>query len=71
MTKIDRIEKSEDGTLLIRWIKDDGVYHRTSIPPDFDIDEQLDNVDRHLESMGHGKMKAKDRSDIKAKRPKP
>ncbi len=52
MAKLNLIEFAEDGTLVMRWKKDDGGWHRASCPPDFDLDHLLDLVDAHLISMG-------------------
>lgn len=52
MSKLQLVEFAEDGTVYIRFRKDDGGWHRTSINPDTDPDEHLDIVDNHLVAMG-------------------
>lgn len=56
MARLDHtaITEAPDGTVMVRWIKEDGSYHRTAIPrvgadgKPFDMEAQLDEVDRHL-----------------------
>lgn len=55
-TEIDLIEKTEDGTLIVRLKKfsndDEFRYHRTSILPGEDIDKQMEAVNQHIERLG-------------------
>lgn len=51
MTRVNLIEFQDDGTILIRYKKDNGEYHRTSIPPSIDANRQLQAVDDHLATM--------------------
>ena len=53
MTIIDKIEENENtGVVSVRFIKDDGTYHRTTIPLELDVETQLKIVDDHLTMMG-------------------
>ena len=52
MTKLNKIEVEENGTLSILYMKDDNTWHRTTIPTDIDPTVQQETVKIHLESMG-------------------
>lgn len=67
MSKVDRVEVGEDGTLFIRFLKDDGKWHRTSIPPNVDPDQQMAYVEAHLQSMGHTRIPVSERATIRTK----
>lgn len=66
-TRLEAIQFTDDGTLLVRMQKRvivDGEvmkeeWHRTAIPPDTDPDEQMNMVNAHLAAMGHGPVSAK------------
>lgn len=65
MTKINLIEILEDGTMMIRFRKADGTYHRTSIPATVNEDLQMDAVDAHLQQLGEGKVRVAGRALLK------
>lgn len=52
MTKLDRIEIDSDGVVFVRLVKDNGEYHRTTLPPGIDVNQQMGYVNAHLASMG-------------------
>lgn len=52
MSVLNLIQFEDDGTVLIRWKKDDGGWHRTAIPPNVDPDFQLDAVAADLQVKG-------------------
>lgn len=56
MTKINLIQIEDDGTMLIRYKKDDGTYHRTSIPAGIDAERQMNEVDADLIRRGEAKV---------------
>lgn len=69
MARVDQIREVR-GTLEVRFVKDDGGYHRTTIPDDVDVDVQLDVVEAHLAAMGdRTKVRVLDRVSLKALRP--
>lgn len=43
---------SGDGVINLRFIKDDGGYHRVSIQPGDDVDQVMAAVNAHLRAMG-------------------
>ena len=52
MSSVNRIDVAPDGTLQIRFLKDDGGWHRTSIEPGEDVDAQMARVNAHLQQLG-------------------
>lgn len=56
MTKINLIQIEDDGTMLIRYKKSDGTYHRTSIPAGIDAERQMDEVDTDLLRRGETRV---------------
>lgn len=52
MSTINQIVKATDGTIMVRILKSSGGWHRTSIPPDVDIDAQMIAVNTDLERLG-------------------
>lgn len=56
MTILNQKYVDKNGTLLLRFVKPDGGYHRTSIMPGQDPDTQMQAVNAHLERMGHTKV---------------
>lgn len=59
-TRLEAIQFADDGTLLVRFKKitqADGEvmkeeWHRAAIPPDTDVQKQMDAVNGHLQQMG-------------------
>lgn len=70
MSRVDRIDTMPDGTLQIRFIKDNGGYHRTTIPPSVNPDAQMDFVDDHLQRMGQTAVSVADRTVIRTRHPR-
>lgn len=52
MSTIESITTLADGTVFVRFLKSDGGWHRTSIPPGVDTDTQMAAVNAHLKAMG-------------------
>jgi hypothetical protein len=65
MTTLDKQQIDRNGIILLRFIKPDGTYHRTSIMPGQDADAQMQAVNNHLEQMGHTKVGDDDLSVIR------
>ncbi len=72
-TVLDQIEVRPDDTLQIRLALQvvDGetveksAWHRTIIPAGHPVDAQMDEVDRHLKSMGYPALPKAHREKIK------
>lgn len=72
---VDQIEITRDGTIQIRIAKeivdDDGTtisqtWHRTAVPPGGDIDQQMQAVNAHLQSMKQEPVKTDCTDRVKA-----
>ena len=53
MTKLDKQYIENNGIVLLRFIKPDGGFHRTSIMPGQDAEKTMEAVNNHLQQMGH------------------
>lgn len=67
MSKLDSIEIDKaTGTVMLRFEKSNGGWHRTAIPISGDMEKQIELVNLHLVSMGHRPfVDIKDRLKIK------
>ena len=54
MTTVNKIDVAEDGTLMVRFLKTNGGWHRTSIEPGEDVNAQMARVNAHLQALGQG-----------------
>ena len=52
MSTIDRIKTQPNGIIEVRILKSDGGWHRTTVEPGTDADEQMAAVNTHLVKMG-------------------
>lgn len=53
MSKLDSIEIDKaTGTVMLRFEKSNGGWHRTAIPINGDMEKQIELVNLHLVSMG-------------------
>lgn len=67
----------QDDTIFIRIVKEtlddfgqviESGWHRTAIPPEIDIDAQMEAVNQHLEQLESARVSADDINIIKALR---
>lgn len=50
--RLNKIQRTENGILLVRILKSDGGWHRTAIEPGEDVDRTMAAVNAHLRAMG-------------------